>query len=603
MLRISQVLALAIGLLMFSGGVVAALCPSPSPGAGPKVSPNPPILDAWIINTNGTTNPHWPGVAVNVQSVTQTTINGAPYVQVRTNRIADYNTTMTQQLLNELNGRPRAASDFRSGQTTATLGQIVRFGDDIGYVYRSCNLGYWAPGPGCPTSQARTYNIPMQPIQATQVTSTSLGATGLWIDGTTVFNWSDGQSYNNGNVWQNAAMSFEVYDMDICPGHAAMGDYHHHSYSDCVAQLVNDTGQDHSPVYGFGNDGYPIYGPWEGAGVLAESGWKARDYDNATSPTGCGVARVRNCLLRNPLDYTQGTYAASQTGPRTDATVLSLSQNVISATSGIYLQDYWYDNSCSTCLDSRNGHNTNDGRGYHYHVTVRTNPNGGRMIPAFPYTFGPRYAGQLNPSITYTPTRTATAAIPTATATYTATPTPAAILVGHVTWQGPPSQPDSRQQLPVTLTLKLGASEINYPSQTTDSTGFFTVTVGNLPAGNYDWRVKGPKYLANAGTVTLGGLKIEDYKSKITEDQSSLSNLQSSIQTEMGLMKVGDANGDNVVNVGDFNVLKGTFGKGCGDPGYDDRAEFNGDCAVNVTDFNWLRLVFGQAGVPPIDPR
>ena len=24
-------------------------------------------------------------------------------------------------------------------------------------------------------------------------------------------------------VWRNAAMSFEVYDMDICPGHAAMG--------------------------------------------------------------------------------------------------------------------------------------------------------------------------------------------------------------------------------------------------------------------------------------------------------------------------------------------------------------------------------------------
>jgi len=75
-------------------------------------------------------------------------------------------------------------------------------------------------------------------------------------------------------------MAFEVYDMDICPGHAAMGDYHHHSFADCVAQLVGDTGADHSPVYGFAADGYPIYSPWEAAGQLAESGWRIRDYDD-----------------------------------------------------------------------------------------------------------------------------------------------------------------------------------------------------------------------------------------------------------------------------------------------------------------------------------
>src|ERR1043165_3521332 len=62
-----------------------------------------------------------------------------------------------------------------------------------------------------------------------------------------------------------------------------------------------------------------------------------------------------------------------------------------------------------------------------------------------------------------------------------------ALLVGHVTWQGRPTQPNARQQFPITLTLKLGATEINYPVQTTDANGFFTVSVDGLPNGTYHW--------------------------------------------------------------------------------------------------------------------
>jgi hypothetical protein len=65
-------------------------------------------------------------------------------------------------------------------------------------------------------------------------------------------------------------------------------------------------------------------------------------------------------------------------------------------------------------------------------------------------------------------------------------------LVGHVTWQGRPTQPNSLQQLPLTLTLKSSAKEINYPSITTDASGFFTVDVSSLVTGTYNWRVKGP---------------------------------------------------------------------------------------------------------------
>ncbi len=417
------------GLLILIGAAALTLTLSPTTLSKASTSLYPPILSAWIVNTTGEINPHWPSSPVNVQSVTQTSIGGVPYVQVQTHSIANYHTSMTMALIEELNSRPRAATDFRNGQTTATVGQDVLFGDDIGYRYQPCTLGYWPPGPSCPNPQNRTANFPMQPLLATQAVSTSLGAIGLWVNGVAIYNWSDAQSYQNGHVWYNTAPSFEQYDLDICPGHAANGDYHHHSYPDCLANMLGDTGTAHSPVYGFAADGFPVYGPWEAAGVLAQSGWKTRDYDDPASPTGCGVAHIRNCLLRNPLDPSQGTIPASQTGPRTDANVTTMSGNVISATSGIFFQDYYYDNTCTTCLDPHNGIDDGDGLGYHYQLTVREPVSGTRLVPVFPYTIGPTYAGRLNPVATYTPT---------GTPTYTRTPTQSSAPTSTST---PPTQP------------------------------------------------------------------------------------------------------------------------------------------------------------------
>ena len=71
---------------------------------------------------------------------------------------------------------------------------------------------------------------------------------------------------------------------------------------------------------------------------------------------------------------------------------------------------------------------------------------------------------------------------------------------------------------------------------------------------------------------------------------------------EMGLMLAGDCNDDNVVNSTDFSILKSTFAKSFGQPGYDDRADFSGDLVVNATDFSLLRGNFGVGGAGPIGP-
>jgi photosystem II stability/assembly factor-like uncharacterized protein len=164
-------------------------------------------------------------------------------------------------------------------------------------------------------------------------------------------------------------------------------------------------------------------------------------------------------------------------------------------------------------------------------------------------------------------------------------------LVGHVLWEGASfGQPDSNQMLPITLTLKSGTTEVNYPQQTTDASGFFTVSV-TLPPGTYTWRVKGPLngpggnvntgYLARSGTTTISaGVN----------------------QQEMGLQKTGDANNDNVVDILDFNLLKQAFGAPGPNPPYDRRADFNYDNVVDILDFNLLKQNFAQPGDPPVRP-
>lgn len=77
-----------------------------------------------------------------------------------------------------------------------------------------------------------------------------------------------------------------------------------HSYSPCLPPATNDTGDAHSPIYGWSGDGYPIFGPYQANATLAVSCWKVRDYAS-TSATGCSSG-TRTCVFKDEYDYTQG---------------------------------------------------------------------------------------------------------------------------------------------------------------------------------------------------------------------------------------------------------------------------------------------------------
>ena len=46
--------------------------------------------------------------------------------------------------------------------------------------------------------------------------------------------------------------------------------YHYHKYPICLNSPWADEGKEHSPLIGWAFDGYPIYGPYVRAGLLAK---------------------------------------------------------------------------------------------------------------------------------------------------------------------------------------------------------------------------------------------------------------------------------------------------------------------------------------------
>ena len=362
----------------------------------------------WIINSDDEVSQNLfesgtnQGSFVNVQSVTAETVDDLEYTVVAATGIANYQVTLSQDEIDALNARPKAATDFLSGATTAQADVAFEFGEDIGYNSNNdCETtggaGYWPPGPVCPENLSRTGYFPNSPEPATEDVASGLGAMGYWVNGTSVYQWGDGQSYNNEGVWQTLAPVAEVYDVDVCGGHAANGDYHHHFSSDCLGKMVNDEGTSHSPIYGYAADGYAIYGPWYSNGVLAKSSWAVRDYDDANSDTGCGTAGVRDCVLIDEFNVSLG-FEDAASGPSTSDEYSSLSGNTFIASAGFFYEDFYWDTALTDLgaeyLDQFNGHDSGDDLGYHYHVTV-TQDDSGTQIPAFPYTIGPRFYGKI----------------------------------------------------------------------------------------------------------------------------------------------------------------------------------------------------------------
>ncbi len=365
-----------------------------------------------------------------------------------------YKHTVTSCDMSYLENRPHKSSELVTIKIEE--GDVIDFGDDIGFachysgpgtsdecacvkdsnnVYTfyagSCadsgwgmgvgtelpmctgnGAGYWPPGPNCPADQSNVdFSVTLKPRPNTETDNTKrcylpMGMQGMFVHGVQFYGWADGLDYKGDGYWHNIALAFEYYDFDICYGHGTnLGEYHHHTYSPCLAELLGDQGLTHSPVYGFARDGYPIYGPWQDSGQLAQSCWKKRDYDGentAAGGWGCMTSSSdttnkgkRRCTLDDPWDPTSTTTITSDYyGPSTSDTVVSQSGNSYTAVSGSYWEDFYYDSDCGDSggvyLNQYNGHDHDD-LGFHYHLTVDSDG-----LPQFPFGIGPQFYGVLS---------------------------------------------------------------------------------------------------------------------------------------------------------------------------------------------------------------
>jgi uncharacterized membrane protein YgcG len=122
--------------------------------------------------------------------------------------------------------------------------------------------------PNYITEQHATYYIPLDPApnprhQITAINNSNhslpMGPIGIAVNGVVFFNPFDAGSMDASNM------------MDLCCGHPNQdGLYHYHKYPVCMNSPWADEGKTHSPLIGWAFDGYPVYGPYESAGVMAK---------------------------------------------------------------------------------------------------------------------------------------------------------------------------------------------------------------------------------------------------------------------------------------------------------------------------------------------
>ncbi len=113
-----------------------------------------------------------------------------------------------------------------------------------------------------------TFYIPLNPRQNPGHEATArdnsnhalpMGPIGVAVNGVVFFNPFDANSQDATDL------------MDRCCGHPSPDNlYHYHKYPICLNSPWSDNGEQHSPLIGWAFDGFPIYGPYASAGVMAK---------------------------------------------------------------------------------------------------------------------------------------------------------------------------------------------------------------------------------------------------------------------------------------------------------------------------------------------
>lgn len=231
------------------------------------------------------------------------------------------------------------------------------------------DIGPWPFNPNEPEDKNYLLRFPTVPRpKLGPKVATPLGHIGLWINGVPVYNFLDGHSWEDEDVWHQNAVVAEAESFDSCLGHpAGQGQYHHHQNPVCLYEADPSV---HSPILGYAFDGFPIYGPYayanpDGSGgiVRMTTGFRTRDI-------------VHRRVLPDGTMLPEAVW-----GPDVGATYPL----------GTYGEDFIYEEGLGI-LDTHNGRITETPEypygTYAYFVTIDA-----AGASEFPYSLGPTYYG------------------------------------------------------------------------------------------------------------------------------------------------------------------------------------------------------------------
>ncbi len=290
-------------------------------------------------------------------------------------------------------------------------------------------MGPWMNGnfPNLPTDQKFIFAIPRHPTVQPGNYFNHLGEIGMFVDGVRMFDAGDAFSYSNENgrdadpragigpgdrIWSRDALVNEGRTFDAALAHQQnRGTYHYHVQPIALRYLLGDhvyfdnstktyresssLATRHSPILGWMQDGYPLYGPF--------------GYSYPTNPAS-GVRRmVSGFALRNGAN---GTDNLAQTGRTTLPAWAARDQNRSAKLShsetgpavteryslGHYIEDYAYLGDCGKKLGKDFDLDELNGRWcvtpefpngtYAYFTTIDASGQ-----PVYPYNMGRRYHG------------------------------------------------------------------------------------------------------------------------------------------------------------------------------------------------------------------
>jgi YHYH protein len=266
--------------------------------------------------------------------------------------------------------------------------------------------------PNFPANNAKIYRIPRTPVIPTNKTLTGLGATGIMLNGVSIFDSRDAFSYVNGSstdatpgngltgdgVWNRDGYHNESVTFDPALAHQAGSNYHYHAQPIALRYQLGDHVEynattnrytesstpvtKHSPILGWAADGLPLYGPYGYSSPL--------DSNSGVRRMVSGFALRAGLVNRTSLPaWAQRIQTvAFKNGPTVSATYLL----------GHYIEDFDYLGDLGYTLGTHFDINEQNVRWcvtpefpsgtYAYFTTI--NADG---TPAFPYTTGRQYFG------------------------------------------------------------------------------------------------------------------------------------------------------------------------------------------------------------------